>query len=257
VPDTLARFAGKAALVTGGSRGIGYGIAERILAEGGSVVITGRKQEGLDEAAASLDAGDRLKTVAGNAADAGHRAEAIDMCIGSFGSLDHVVGNVGINPFYGSTLDIPLDTARKIMDTNVISTLGLAQQAWHRWWKDNATTEAGGSMVIIASVAGLRSAGPIGIYGTSKAALLQLTQQLSIDLAPTVRVNAISPAVIKTRFAAALYEADEEGVADGYPMKRLGTPEDIGAAAAYFLSADSGWTTGQNLVIDGGALHAR
>ena len=112
-------------------------------------------------------------------------------------------------------------------------------------------------MVIVASVAGLRSAGPIGIYGTSKAALVQLTQQLSIDMAPTVRVNAISPAVVKTRFAAALYEHDEEGVAARYPLQRLGTPQDIGAAAAYFLSGDSGWTTGQNLVIDGGALHQR
>lgn len=250
--DKLTRFQGKAALVTGGSRGIGYGIAERILQEGGSVVITGRKQEGLDEAAKSLDAGDRLLTLAGNAADETHRAEAVQLCIDRFGSLDHVVGNVGINPFYGSTLDIPLDVARKIMDTNVISTLGLCQQAWHSWWQDN-----GGSMVIIASVAGLRSAGPIGIYGTSKAALLQLTQQLSIDMAPKVRVNSISPAVVKTRFAAALYEKDEEGVAATYPMKRLGTPEDIGAAAAYFLSDDSGWVTGQNLVADGGKLHSQ
>ncbi|PRZ43186.1 NAD(P)-dependent dehydrogenase (short-subunit alcohol dehydrogenase family) [Antricoccus suffuscus] len=248
----LNRFEGKAALVTGGSRGIGLGIAERILQEGGSVVITGRKQESLDEAAKGLNAGDRLLTLAGNASHEDHRAEAIELAMDKFGRLDHVVGNVGINPFYGSTLDLPLDTARKVLDTNVVSTLGLAQQVWHRTWKEN-----GGSMVIIASVGGLKSAGPIGIYGTSKAALIHLTMQLSDDMAPGVRVNAISPAVVKTRFAEALYVDKEDEVARAYPIGRLGVPEDIGAAAAYFLSDDAAWVTGQNLVADGGSGHTK
>ncbi|GAB3293561.1 glucose 1-dehydrogenase [Epidermidibacterium keratini] len=248
--DKLNRFEGKAALVTGGSRGIGLGIAQAILNEGGQVLITGRKQDSLDEAAKELDAGDRLLTLAGNASQDDHRQEAIDLVLSKFGRLDHVVGNVGINPYYGSTLDIPLDSARKILDTNIVSTLGLVQQAWHAWMKDN-----GGSVVIVASVAGLRSAGPIGIYGTSKAGLIQLTKQLSIDMAPKVRVNAISPAVIKTRFAEALYAENEQEVADSYPLKRLGIPEDIGATAAFLLADDSGWITGQNIVVDGGALH--
>lgn len=248
--DKLNRFEGKSAIITGGSRGIGLGIAEAILNEGGQVIITGRKPEQLEEAAKELNAGDRLLTLAGNASQEDHRQELVDLAMSKFGKIDHVVGNVGINPFYGSTLDIPLDSARKILDTNIVSTLGLIQLAWHAGMKDN-----GGSVVIIASVAGLRSAGQIGIYGTSKAGLIQLTQQLSIDMAPQVRVNAISPAVVKTRFAEALYADNEEEVANSYPLKRLGTPEDIGATAAFLLSDDAGWITGQNIVVDGGALH--
>lgn len=248
--DKLNRFEGKTAIVTGGSRGIGLGIAEAILNEGGQVIITGRKPEQLEEAAKELNAGDRLLTLAGNASHDDHRQELVDLAMEKFGKIDHVVGNVGINPFYGSTLDIPLDTARKILDTNIVSTLGLIQLAWHASMKEN-----GGSIVIVASVAGLRSAGPIGIYGTSKAGLIQLTKQLSIDMAPGVRVNAVSPAVIKTRFAEALYADNEQEVADSYPLKRLGVPEDVGATAAFLLSDDAGWITGQNIVIDGGALH--
>jgi NAD(P)-dependent dehydrogenase (short-subunit alcohol dehydrogenase family) len=87
-----------------------------------------------------------------------------------------------------------------------------------------------------------------------KSALIGLTVQLAAELAPRVRVNAIAPAVVKTRFAAALYESDEEGVASNYPLKRLGEPADIGAAAAFLASSDASWITGQTLVIDGGGL---
>lgn len=248
--EKLNRFTGKSAIITGGSRGIGLGIAQAILNEGGQVIITGRKPEQLEEAAKELDAGDKVLTLAGNASHEEHRQELVDLAMSKFGKIDHVVGNVGINPYYGSTLDLPLDTARKVLDTNIVSTLGLIQLAWHASMKEN-----GGSIVIVASVAGLRSAGPIGIYGTSKAGLIQLTKQLSIDMAPKVRVNAISPAVVKTRFAEALYADKEDEVVAGYPLKRLGTPEDTGNAAAFLLSDDAGWITGQNLILDGGALH--
>lgn len=250
--DKLNRFEGKSAIVTGGSRGIGLGIAQAIVNEGGSVIITGRKPEQLEGAVKELDGGDRVHTLAGNASHEDHRKELVDLAMEKFGKIDHVVGNVGINPYYGSTLDIPLDSARKILDTNIVSTLGLVQLAWHASLKEN-----GGSVVLVASVGGMRSSGPIGIYGTSKAGLIHLTMQLSIEMAPKVRVNCVSPAVIKTRFAEALYVDNEQEVADSYPMKRLGTPEDVGAAAAYLLSDDSGWVTGQNLVIDGGILHTQ
>jgi 3-oxoacyl-[acyl-carrier protein] reductase len=92
----------------------------------------------------------------------------------------------------------------------------------------------------------------IAYYGVSKSALIGLTVQLAAELAPKVRVNAIAPAVVKTRFAAALYERDEEGAAAAYPLGRLGEPADIGAAAAFLASADASWITGQTLVVDGG-----
>jgi NAD(P)-dependent dehydrogenase (short-subunit alcohol dehydrogenase family) len=106
--------------------------------------------------------------------------------------------------------------------------------------------------VNVASVAGLAPAPGIAWYGVSKSALIGLTMQLASELAPAVRVNAVAPAVVKTRFAEALYAADEAGAAAGYPLRRLGEPEDIGAAVAFLASADAGWITGQTLVIDGG-----
>jgi 3-oxoacyl-[acyl-carrier protein] reductase len=109
-------------------------------------------------------------------------------------------------------------------------------------------------VVNIASVAGLGPAAMIGAYAASKAALLQLTAQLAEELSPGIRVNAVAPAVVKTNFAAALYEGREEKVAAGYPLRRLGVPEDVAGAVAFLASADAAWMTGQTLVVDGGLL---
>jgi NAD(P)-dependent dehydrogenase (short-subunit alcohol dehydrogenase family) len=114
--------------------------------------------------------------------------------------------------------------------------------------------EHGGSVLFVASVAGLRSSENIGAYGVSKAAVINLTTQLAVELGPTVRVNAVAPAVVKTRFAEALYEGREAEVAAGYPVGRLGTPSDVGEAAAYLLGESAGWVTGQTIVLDGGRL---
>jgi NAD(P)-dependent dehydrogenase (short-subunit alcohol dehydrogenase family) len=102
-------------------------------------------------------------------------------------------------------------------------------------------------------VAGIGPAPGIAYYGVSKSALIGLTIQLAAELAPQVRVNAVAPAVVRTRFAAALYEHDEAGTAAGYPLGRLGDPQDVGAAVAFLASADAAWITGQTLVLDGGA----
>ena len=104
----------------------------------------------------------------------------------------------------------------------------------------------------MASIAGLGATGAIGWYAVSKAALIHLTVELGYQLGPDVRVNAVAPAVVKTRFAEALYEGREEQVAAAYPMKRLGVPEDIAGAVSFLLSRDAGWITGQTLVVDGG-----
>jgi NAD(P)-dependent dehydrogenase (short-subunit alcohol dehydrogenase family) len=160
-----------------------------------------------------------------------------------------LVGNVGINPVFGPLVDLDLDAFRKILDTNVVSTLGLVQEAWRAWM-----AEHGGSVLIVASVAGLKSSQGIAAYGVSKAALINLTTQLAVELGPKVRVNAVAPAVVKTRFAEALFTGREEQVTAGYPVGRLGVPEDVGEAAAYLLGDGAGWVTGQTLVLDGGAL---
>ncbi len=107
-------------------------------------------------------------------------------------------------------------------------------------------------MVNVSSIAGIRPAPGIGFYGASKAMLAQITQQLALELAPKIRVNAVAPAVVKTRFASALYEGKEEEVIATYPLARLGVPEDVAGAVAYLLSSDAAWVTGQLLVLDGG-----
>jgi NAD(P)-dependent dehydrogenase (short-subunit alcohol dehydrogenase family) len=237
-------FEGRTALVTGASRGIGLAIAQSLVDRGARVVVTARKPEALAEAVEQLGGPEKAVAVAGNAGDPEHRAEAVRTAVETFGSLDHLVGNVGINPVFGPLMDAPLDAFRKILDTNVVSSLGLVQEAWRAWM-----SEHGGSVLIVASVAGLKSSEGIAAYGVSKAALVNLTTQLAVELGPKVRVNAV-----KTRFAEALFTGREEKLSAQYPVGRLGTPEDIGEAAAYLLGDGAGWVTGQTLVLDGGAL---
>ena len=112
--------------------------------------------------------------------------------------------------------------------------------------------EHGGAVLNVASVGGLRAGSPIGAYNASKAAVIHLTRQLAVELGPKVRVNGIAPAVVKTKFARALYEDREDEVASHYPLKRLGVPEDTAKLAAFLLSDDASWITGETVTIDGG-----
>jgi NAD(P)-dependent dehydrogenase (short-subunit alcohol dehydrogenase family) len=249
-----ADLRGHAALVTGASRGIGYAIAAALLARGAAVAVTARKPDELrvaaDELVGMVEAGaDRVLALPGNAGDPAARAAAVDRTVERFGSLDVLVNNVGINPMYGPLIEADLDTVRKIFDVNVVAALGFVQLAWKAWM-----SEHGGSVLIVASVAGLKSSEGIAAYGVSKAALVNLTTQLAVELGPKVRVNAVAPAVVKTRFAEALFTGREDALSRQYPAGRLGAPEDIGEAAAYLLGDSAGWVTGQTLVLDGGAL---
>ncbi|MEU5088604.1 SDR family oxidoreductase [Streptomyces sp. NPDC021356] len=239
-------LSGKVAIVTGASRGIGYGIAEAMVARGDRVCITGRNEDALKEAVERLGT-DRVIGVAGKAHDEAHQAEAVDRVMEAFGRVDHLVNNAGTNPVFGPLADLDLNVARKVFETNVISALGFAQRTWHAWQKDN-----GGAVVNISSIAGLAPSPFIGAYGVSKAAMINLTQQLAHEFAPKVRVNAIAPGVVKTKFAQALFEGREEEAAAAYPLGRLGVPSDIGGAAAFLTSEQSDWITGQTLVVDGG-----
>ncbi|MEU1688364.1 SDR family oxidoreductase [Micromonospora sp. NPDC005707] len=240
------RFAGRTAIVTGASRGIGLAVAERLVAEGARVVVTGRRQAALDEAVARLGAG-RALGVAGHADDPDHQAEVVARAVDAFGGADFLVNNTGINPAYGPLVELDLAAARKVFEVNCLAALSWVQQV-HRAWMG----EHGGAVVNISSVAGVRPASGIGFYGASKAMLTHLTQQLAVELGPDIRVNAVAPAVVKTKFATALYEGREEQVAAAYPLRRLGVPTDVGGAVAFLLSADAAWITGQLLVVDGG-----
>lgn len=242
--DTI--FGGRAAIVTGASRGIGLAIAADIVEHGGRVCITARKADELDEAVAELGDGNAI-AVPGNSQDPEHRADAVRRTVEAFGSVDVLVNNAATNVQFGPLVDAELGAVEKILQVNYVASLGWVQAVWHGWM-----AEHGGTILNVASIGGLGPAPFIGAYGASKAALIHLTRQLALELSPGVRVNAVAPAVVKTHFARALYEGREAEVAAAYPLRRLGVPEDVAHAARSLLSPDAGWITGQTLVLDGG-----
>jgi len=243
----LHGLAGKVAVVTGASRGIGLGIAQRLVAEGARVVLTARRPDALDEAVATLGGPEHAVAVAGKADDPDHRAETVARAVETFGSLDLLVNNAGINPVAGPLIDLDLGAARKIVEVNALGALAWTQAAHHVWMREH-----GGSVVNVSSVSGVRPAPMIAMYGASKAMLISLTESLAVELGPAVRVNAVAPAVVKTSFASLLFEGREEEVASAYPLRRLGVPEDVAGMVAFLLSDDASWITGQTVVLDGG-----
>jgi len=241
---------GQAAVVTGGSKGIGKGIAKAFVDAGANVLITARKPDVLEAAAAEL--GPNASWTAGHTGRPEDGERVIAECIERYGSCDVLVNNAATNPWAGPLIDAPLGMWDKTVEVNLRGPLAWSQIAWQQWMKDHD----GCSIINIASVGGYKTSSNLGLYGVLKAALIHMTEQLASELAPNVRVNALAPAVIRTDFARILWEG-EAGVkaAASYPLKRLGEPSDVGEAAVY-LAAGASWMTGQTLVLDGGALIA-
>ncbi len=239
---------GKTALITGGSRGIGLGMAARFAEAGANVMISSRTAADLEAAAAGLVAGGADEAqVAWTAAHVGKADDAtscVAATIARFGQLDILVNNAGTNPYFGPMIDIDVARAQKTFEVNQLSVL-----TW-----TSAAVKAGlrGSVINVASIGGLGVEPGIGWYNVTKAAVLHITRQLSYELAPDIRVNALAPGLVKTKLAAALWETGEERIAAHIPLRRLGLPDDIATAALFLASDAASWITGQTLVVDGG-----
>jgi len=238
-------FSGQVVLVTGGSRGIGRGIAEAFLAGGADVAVCGRKEP------------DDLPTARGKAAvffsadvrDAEQVEKLIDGVADHLGRLDVLVNNAGGAPFADAATASPR-FSEKVIQLNLIAALHCAQQANRIMQRQ----ESGGSIINIASVSGVRPSPGTAAYGAAKAGLVNLSGTLAIEWAPKVRVNAISAGLIETD-QSHLHYGDAEGiarVADTVPLKRLGTAADVAGACMFFASPLAAYVSGANLVLHGG-----
>jgi len=242
----------KVALVTGASRGIGEACAAELLASGArGVVITSRKAENIEAAADRLGDPDRVLAVVAKADEPNDAASAVGRAIERFGGCDILVNNAGTNPAFGALGDVDLGAVQKTFAVNQMGPLLWSREAWNQ-----AMSKSGGAIVNIASVAGMEPSYGMGAYNISKAALIHLTRQLALEMAPGVRVNAVAPSVVKTQLASALWEGREKEAAAVHPLKRLGEPQDIARAVTFLASDAASWITGVTLPVDGGATQA-
>lgn len=248
-PEQVLRLDGRVALVTGGTRGIGRAIAEACAAAGADIAVVARKPDELDETAIAISAlGRKVVTVQGSVGDAEVADRAVDATIAGLGRCDIVVNNAAINPVFGPLMDADLGAVAKVFDANIAGPLRFVRAAWHQWMQGH-----GGVVLNVVSVGGMRPGPFIGAYNTSKAALIHLTRQLAQELAPTVRVNAVAPGLVKTDMARALWEPNEAAMARAHALGRLGVPDDIASAALFLVSDAASWLTGEVLIVDGGA----
>jgi NAD(P)-dependent dehydrogenase (short-subunit alcohol dehydrogenase family) len=243
---TARDLEGRTAVIVGGSRGIGLGIARRLASEGANIVLTARNQGPLEAAVQLIEEnGGRAIAISGSATDDDHPSQVMDAALQRFGSIDMLVNNAASNPQYGPLQEADIAAVDKVWSIVLRAPLCFSQAAWGAWMKEH-----GGSILNVASLGGLQVSHLIGAYNVGKAGLLALTRQLALEMSPQVRVNAIAPALVRTEFSEVLVGDDDP--AQRYPLGRFGEISDCAEAALYLLSDRSGWVTGDTLVLDGG-----
>jgi len=253
--SNLFDLTGKVAVITGSSKGIGRAIAEAMAGHGAKVVISSRKEAPCEEVAQGIrDRGGEAIAFPCNVSSKEQLQALVDRARDEWGRIDVLVGNAAVNPFFGSSLDIPDSAFEKILQVNIESNLWLCQMVI-----PEMKERRDGAIIIVSSIGGLRGSAMLGAYAISKAADMQLARNLAAECGPfNIRVNCIAPGLVKTDFARALWEDDERRSRreEETPLRRLGEPEDIAGAAVYLASKAGAWTTGQTIVVDGGVTSA-
>ena len=250
----LFDLSGKVALLTGASKGMGLAMATALADHGATVVISARKQDRLEAAAAEINAvvgADRAIPVACNVGHKDQLQALVETARAKAGPIDIVVGNAGVNPYYGPTSEIPDDAYEKTMAANVQSNLWLAQMT-----VSDMVNKGAGSMMFTSSIGAFKPSEMLGTYGMSKLALIGLVRNLAAEFGPKgVRFNAICPGLVRTEFARELWDNPQvaERIMNDIPLRRLGEPEDFKGLAVFLASDASRYMTGQALTVCGGS----
>lgn len=255
MPVNCHRLQGKVAIVTAATKGIGLAIAERFLEEGASVAIGSRSQKHVDEAIDYLKKKGLTKVVGipGHIANTDDQRKLVDLTLQTFGKINILVNNHGINPAFGHIMDVSDEAWDKLFEVNIKAGFQMTKLV-----APHIIKEGGGSIIFNGSCSGYRSPPGVAAYAVTKTTTIGLTRALAMGLAKdNIRVNGIAPGVIKTKMSEMLWkggpEAEKEVIDfQGIVLGRLGLPEDCTGAAAFLASEDSSYITGEMIIISGG-----
>jgi len=244
-------LSGRVALVTGASRGIGSAIAEALAEHGAQIVLSSRKQADLDSEAERINVlyPEQATAIAAHAGRQDDLERLVQAVMERFSRIDILVNNAGTNPYMGPVLGAEPSAWDKTFEVNVRGVFLLTKLVYEASMESH-----GGSIVNVASTGGLKPGIGLGVYNITKAAVIMLTRQLARELGGKVRVNAVAPGLIKTRFAEALWGNQEilDRILSFNPMGRIGLPEEVASAVLFLASDAASYVNGEVLVVDGG-----